>query len=622
MPSAYHKLQPEMFNGTSEGFWLFCIKYLPHLFKHFPTGTDLPYYFKTYLDLFFDRTAVYSFQRLLAVQMPRGVGKSTVVDALCIYLICGVTYNQNLKAYLENTGEDADTILKLINKRIESIYTIRIGSNENKATKSIFTVRQAFTDARLYPHFVEDFGRLLINTKSTKKKSIYDAVFDEFEEKIQNKQVKLVFTNGATIEGAGGKQSVQGGKIGANRPTTIIVDDLEDPKERYSRAIFDDNYDKVVNDYTSNLDATDGRLIIIGTTIGVGCTIDTIMEKSPTWNPEKKTGWKKIFYPALRYDIVQIGNHKKILPSETGKYYLDEVRFPQIYIDGQKSKVMQISGYDENGNEVVGKQSDALAGFYRDYFNILYDPTSLDTTKIHKHDGVDTWYRYIASQRMIAVRRNGVEEMLPCRIQIGLDGGGANIGNDQTAIVVMAHTSTDEFFVLQHFRVNKIPFGDLRLESRTYGYYDDVYDLCMTYNPDVVIVEAFGGNRTFYDQAIVHWQMLDKIKNRRYSGRLCAYNDTRQSKKDRCFAQFKLPIESGRFNITAGNQEDIVRQIQAMSVGAKDFDDLVDATFLSMWNSIKPNTSESGFGRAINCVPANTKSLSDRLLRSYATRRR
>jgi hypothetical protein len=218
--------------------------------------------------------------------------------------------------------------------------------------------------------------------------------------------------------------------------------------------------------------------------------------------------------------------------------------------------------------------AEGLKGFYRDFFNIAYDPNSLEVHRVKKYH--KTAVAVDVDRRLLRY----VEWSKPKSIylSIGVDGGGAKQNNDKTAIVCSALTSDDELFIVEALLVNAKTLTPDKKE----GYFHDIYRMAMKYQCTNIVFEAMtGGFISLFEQLEVFFEEQDKLHSARYRTYLTPYRDTEKSKRERIFPLLKKYIEQERFYIEEDMFKVFEKQVGALSVGGGGNDDFLDGIYLS-----------------------------------------
>lgn len=578
--SEFIQLLPRFYNGKASGFWGFCRAYLPALFDHFPQGSAMIEPQRDMIAQLLDANTAYLAERKLATMWYRGGGKTTTADAFNIFLIVGKWYNDKREeqAAMQNKPFNRnDASVFLLETRFSVIYSF----TEDAAARRTQTIQDCFTNRRKYPQFVNDFGHLLTLKRKERIDNIYEAPDVSADSKIKKSETVLVFNHSVRVEALGMGQAIQGGNIGGVRPDLMRFDDPESPRTRDNKVdLFRRNLDFIANDCYNALDKRRGRIHVIGTNIAPGCTIDVLTTTS---------GWRKNVFPHVTEPVPLT---REIMYSDAQRE-TDPQRFPLELVRKEYDNACEIS--------------DGLRGFLRDMYNIAYDPTSLDATKIIRYEQGD-FEHYKSGRDNVLVAKRFWHKPKRVSVTIGVDGGGGKAGSNKTAIVASALTEDGELVVLDAMLVNKSPMT----ESHT-GYFDDIYMMIDKYNANACTVEAYGGGYTaLYNTLELYMKELDGKRGTLHRYKLTAFNDATKSKKERAFPILKGFIEVGKFYLPAADLDLFVKQIQGLASGGGGEDDYIDAVVLSQHNNYAPTPYLQP--SAITALPRETKSQRQRIL--------
>jgi hypothetical protein len=173
---------------------------------------------------------------------------------------------------------------------------------------------------------------------------------------------------------------------------------------------------------------------------------------------------------------------------------------------------------------------------------------------------------------------------------MGIDPGGAEQGNNKTAIVLCLRTEDNELIVYKSWLLNKkgqTPDGT--------GYFDDIYQICKEYKVQHAVFETMtGAYQTVFDSLYAYFVEMDRKTGGRVSTIFNGYSDNQRSKSQRLFPFLKGFIELDHFYFVGRNNEDEVfdvfdRQVKGLSAGGRSEDDLLDGIYLSQQMVTKPS---------------------------------
>lgn len=580
--SQYYAYLNRFYDGTVEGFWLFCKAYLYPLFDNFSSGSKIidPQY--DMISQLLDANTQFLAERKLATMWYRGAGKTTTADAFGIYLIVGKFYNDQIEEEYKLKGLIFDRNHPKIFLR-EARFMVIYSFTSDAAVRRTQTIQECFTNRRRFPEFHNDFGFLLQNKPQTPNKNVYE--MEDYEVKTKRSEHVLIFNHGVRVESLGMGQAIQGGQIGGVRPDFVRFDDPENPRSRDNQVdLFRRNIDFITNDCYNAIDKKRGRIHVIGTNIATGCTIDTLTQPD--------SGWRHNVFPHVTTPVPKT---KEELFSDN-QVPTDPQRFPLklIRLEYQMSEKLQ----------------DGLKGFYRDMYNIAYDPHSIDITKIKTFNEEFT------------LHSNGRDNILthntlwtkPKRafISIGVDAGGAKAGNNKTSIVVCALTEDKELIILDSMLVNK---PSITIDNN--GFFDDIYRLAVTYNANQIVFEACGGGfKILYDNLVTYFQKLDNATHNRISYKLISFDDNQRTKQERVFPTLKSFIETEKLYIKAADAPILIKQIQNLSAGNGE-DDFIDSIAISQHLCTAPHPFQYAFQPTTQSYsytkPLNTQSILHRI---------
>lgn len=580
--SRYYAYLNRFYDGTVEGFWLFCKAYLYGLFDNFPCGSKIIEPQADMISKLLDAKTEYLAERKIATMWYRGAGKTTTADAFGIYLIVGKFYNDMMEQEYQAQGLSYNRNHPKVFLK-ETRFMVIYSFSADAAVRRTQTVQECFTNRRRFPEFVNDFGFLLEYKPSVQNnKNLYE--IDDYDVKIKKSEHTLIFNHGVRVESLGMGQAIQGGQIGGIRPDFVRFDDPENPRSRDNQVdLFRRNLDFIANDCYNAIDKRKGRIHVIGTNIAIGCTIDVLAREN--------SGWKLNVFPHVTTPV----------PKTREEMFSDN----QVPTDPQRFplKLVRLE------YETAEKLQDGLKGFYRDMYNIAYDPNSIDITKIIQYKAQE-FQLYQNGKDNVLVSQTLWNTPKRAFISVGVDAGGAKAGNNKTAIVVSALTEDRKLVILDSLLVNKPA-----IVNDGKGFFDDIYSIALQYNAAQIVFEAFGAFSIVFDNLIAYFQKLDNQTHNRLCYKLTPFNDNAKSKKERAFPIIKSFIETDSFYIKDTDTPIFVKQIQNLSAGNGE-DDFVDAVALSQYKAYPPHrfTTVASANPLTPHKPLfNTKSIMERI---------